>query len=176
MAKLYGLGNYILSELSTKLICDNDFNKFVYYKNEKENDILSMPNLDNPFVQLKSQFFKNRRPVKTLVEEDVCVFIYLDDIRNQNAKSKKIKTIWLRVSFLVHSNLSETQNGVREVALISAIEKIVERSEFQKTLGEVEVERIKALQGLPYEWNGYEVLVKCDGLTEHCVEYEIKED
>ena len=32
MAKLYGLGNYILSELMTKLIMDKDFNKLVYYK------------------------------------------------------------------------------------------------------------------------------------------------
>jgi hypothetical protein len=173
MAKLYGLGNCILSELTTKLITNNEFNKLVFYKNEKDNDILSMPNLDNPFVQLKDQIFKNRRPVKTLKNEDVCVFIYLDDVRNESARSKKIKTIWFRVSFIIHNNLSETANGMREIALISAIEKIVEQDEFQKAFGQAEVERVKNLQGLPYEWNGYEMIVKFDGFTEKKIESEV---
>ncbi|MGL5718479.1 MAG: hypothetical protein ACRCX2_36080 [Paraclostridium sp.] len=171
MAKLYGLGNYILSELMTKLIMDKDFNKFVYYKDKK--DVLSQPDLDNPFVQLKGQIYKNRRPVKILTEEEVCVFAYLDDVRNYEAKSKKIKTVWINISFLVHNNLSETDYGVREIALISAIEKVVENGMFQSSLGNVEIERVRSLQGLPYEWNGYSVIVKCDGFAEHCVEYEV---
>lgn len=171
MAKLYGLGNYILSELMTKLVMDNDFNKLVYYKNKE--DALSQPDLDNPFTQLKGQIFKNRRPIKILTEEDVCVFAYLDDVRNYEAKSKKIKTVWINVSFLVHNNLSETDYGVREIALISAIEKVVEKGVLQKALGNVEVERVRSLQGLPYEWNGYALIVKCDGFTEPCVSYEV---
>ncbi|MGL5191667.1 MAG: hypothetical protein ACRC7S_18660 [Cetobacterium sp.] len=171
MAKLYGLGNYILSELMTKLIMDKDFNKFVYYKDKK--DVLSQPDLDNPFVQLKGQIFKNRRPVKVLTEEDVCIFAYLDDVRNYEAKSKKIKTVWINVSFLVHGNLSDTEHGLREIALISAIEKVVEKGVFQSSLGKVEVERVRSLQGVPYEWNGYNLTIKCDGFIEPCVEYEV---
>ena len=171
MAKLYGLGNYILSELMTKLIMDKDFNKLVYFK--YEDDIFSQPDLDNPFVQLKDQIFKNRRPVKILTEEDVCIFAHLDDIRNYEAKSKKIKTVWIDISFLVHNNLSQTNHGLREIALISAIEKVVERGVFQSSLGAVEVERIRALNGVPYEWNGYSVMIKCDGFTEPYVEYEV---
>lgn len=172
MAKLYGLGNYLISEICTKLVSDKDFNKFVFYKDDYE--VLDKPDLDNPFVELKGQVFKNRRPKKVLEEQDVCVFVYLDDVRNQNAQSKKIKTVWIRVSFIVHEQCSDTIHGLREVALISAIEKVIERSKFQKTIsGSMSVERVNKLNGLPFEWNGYEVIVKCNGMTEHCVEYEV---
>ena len=171
MAKLYGLGNYLISEITTKLISDNEFNKFVFYKDEDKDDILAMPDLDNPFIQLKGQVYQNRRPQKVLETQDVCVFIYLDDVRNYNAKSKKIKTVWIRIGFVVHEQCSKTVHGLREIALVSAIEKVVEGSEFQKAIGSIEVDRVNKLNGLPHEWNGYEVVVKCDGFTEHCTLY-----
>lgn len=171
MAKLYGLGNYLISEITTKLVSDNEFNKFVYYKNEDKKDILSMPDLDNPFVQLKGQIYQNRRPSKVLEEQDVCVFIYLDDVRNKNAQSKKIKTVIIRIGFVVHEQCSKTVHGLREVALISAIEKVIEGTKFQKALGETFVTRVNKLNGLPFEWSGYEVIVECDGFTEHCTLY-----
>ncbi|MGL4802037.1 MAG: hypothetical protein ACRC18_07200 [Cetobacterium sp.] len=171
MAKLYGLGNYLISELTTKLISDDEFNKFVFYKDIDSQDILNMPDLDNPFVQLKGQVFQNRRPSKVLENQDVCVFLYLDDIRNKNAKSKKVKTVIIRIGFVVHEQCSKTVHGLREVALISAIEKVVEGSKFQKALGDVSVVRVNKLAGLPHEWNGYEVIVECDGFTESCTLY-----
>lgn len=168
MAKLYGLGNYLISEITTKLINDKDFNKFVYYK-DFNGDILSKEDLDNPFVQLKGQIFQNRRPDKVLEYTDVCVFIWLDDVRNKGAKSKKIKTVIVNIGIVVHNNCSKTANGVREVALISAIEKVIERSSFQKSLGDIDVTRVNPLNGLPHEWSGYKIVVECDGLTESCV-------
>lgn len=170
MAKLYGLGNYLISELTTKLINDNDVNKFIYYKDIKDKDILEMPDLDNPFIQLKGQIFQNRRPEKVLEYEDVCVFIWLDDVRNKNATTKKIKTVTINIGFVVNVNCSKTVHGMREVALISAIEKTVENSEFQKAIGgTVRVIRVNPLNGIPHEWNGYKIVVECDGLTEPCV-------
>ena len=58
MAKLYGLGNVIISEVLTRLITNPDFYKLVYYKDvdEEGEDILSMPDLDDPVGEL----YKNK--------------------------------------------------------------------------------------------------------------------
>ena len=41
MAKLYGLGNVIISEVLTRLITNPDFNKLVYYKDVDEEEKIS---------------------------------------------------------------------------------------------------------------------------------------
>lgn len=166
MAKLYGLANYLISEIIIKLLNNKEFTKFIYYKNVTNKDILSLPDLDNPTTLLKNQVFRNRRSPKILEEQDVNVFIHLDDIRNYTAKSSKIKTIWVNIGFVVHQSCSSTLNGSREVAIISAIEKALDNITFSKALGRCEVERIMPLAGLPHEWNGYKVVVKLDGFTD----------
>ena len=166
MAKLYGLANYLMSEIIIRLLNNKEFTKFVYYKEISNKDILSLPDLENPTILLKGQIFKNRRPLKILNEQDVCVFIYLDDMRNYTARNNKIKTIWINIGFVVHESCSSTLNGSREVAIISAIEKALDNMEFAKAIGECRVDRVIPLAGIPYEWNGYQVSVKLDGFTE----------
>ena len=166
MAKLYGLANYLMSEIIIRLLNNKEFTKFVYYKNISNKDILSLPDLDSPAIKLKNQIFRNRRTPKILNKQDVCVFMYLDDMRNYTARNNKIKTIWINVGFVVHESCSPTLNGSREVAIISAIEKALDSMEFSKAIGECRVERAIPLSGIPYEWNGYEVSIKLDGFTE----------
>ena len=165
MAKLYGLANYLISEIAVKLLNNKEFTKFVYYKDISNKDILSLPDLKNPATLLKNQIFRNRRSPKILEEQDVCVFIYLDDMRNYAAKTSKIKTIWINVCFIVHQSCSSTLNGSREIAIISAIEKAIDNTTFSKAIGKCEVDRVITLSGLPYEWNGYEVSIKLDGFS-----------
>ena len=166
MAKLYGLANYLMSEIVIKLLNSKEFTKFVYYKDVSNKDILSLPDLDNPALMLKNQIFRNRRSPKILEGQDVCVFISLDDIRNYGAKNKKIKTIWIKIGFVVHQSCSSTINGSREVAIISAIEKALDGETFSKAIGSCEVDRTIPLAGIPYEWNAYQVSVKLDGFTD----------
>jgi len=166
MAKLYGLANYLMSEITVKLLNNKEFTKFVYYKDISNKDILSLPDLDNPALMLKNQIFRGRRTPKILEKQDVCVFMCLDDIRNYTARSNKIKTIWIRIGFIVHQNCSNTLNGTREIAIISAIEKALSNMSFSKAIGVCEVDRVIPLSGLPFEWNGYEVSVKLDGFSE----------
>ena len=166
MAKLYGLANYLMSEIIVRLLNNKEFTKFVYYKEVSDKDILSLPDLNNPAIMLKNQIFRNRRTPKILEEQDVCVFMYLDDMRNYSARNNKIKTIWINIGFIVHQSCSSTINGSREVAIISAIEKALDSATFSKAIGICQVERAIPLSGLPYEWNGYEVSIKLDGFTE----------
>lgn len=162
---LYGLENKLISEVTSKLIMDNIFNKLVYYKFET-GDIKIFPDLEMPYVALKNQIFKNRRPSKILTEQDVCVFIYLDDTRNFDVRSRKIKTVWIKIGFLVHEKCSVTNNGIRESAMISRIQYLMEKTDFKYAIGKCKCEKPIKLNGLPIEWNGYEIPVKLDGWFE----------
>ena len=166
MAKLYGLANYLMSEITMKLLNNKEFTKFVYYKDTTNKDILSLPDLESPMLMLKNQFFKGRRSPKILESQDVCVFMCLDDMRNYTAKSSKIKTIWISIGVVVHQSCSNTLNGSREVAIISAIEKALDNTTFTKALGRCELEKVLPFAGLPYEWNGYEAIFKLDGFSD----------
>ena len=166
MAKLYGLANYLMSEIIIRLLNNKEFTKFVYYKDISDKDILSLPDLDNPAIMLKDQIFRNRRTPKILESQDVCVFMYLDDVRNYTARNNRIKTIWIGIGFIVHQSCSNTLNGSREIAIASSIEKALGNTIFSKAIGTCEIDRIMRLSGLPFEWNGYEVLIKLDGFSE----------
>lgn len=174
MAKLYGLGNYIITEMATKLMLEPEFYKFVYYTDldEKGESILTQPDLDSPIEALSQgdkqnrQVFLNRRPDKILHHQDVNIFIYLDDIKNYGAKTKRIKTVTVKISILIHEQCSTTANGSRDICIISAIEKILEGQSFIKGLGSCEVVRVNSLFGLPVEYSGYEVLCSIDGFPQ----------
>ena len=124
MAKLYGLGNVIVSDVLTRLITNPDFYKLVYYKDvdEEGEDILSMPDLEDPVSTLyKKQVWLHRRPDKTLHNQDVNVFITLEDFRNESAKNQNIKTMTFKVAVLVHKECLLTPNGSRDIALLCCI-------------------------------------------------------
>lgn len=177
MAKLYGLANYIISELAMKLMTNKDFYKFVYYKDKDKNNesILNMPDLDNPIETLtghginqKCQVFLNKRPDKVLFEEDVCVFIYFDDQKNYNFSTKKAKTVSIKVGVLIHDRCTSTPHGARDICILSAIENALDGQKFIKGIGTCKVDRITPLYGLPFEYTGHEVLCEIDGFKGNC--------
>lgn len=168
MAKLYGLGNIIMSEISTRLMINPDFYKFVYYKDVDENgeDILSMPDLDDPVGELyKKQVWLHRRPDKVLHNQDINVFLTLEDFRNESAKNPNIKTITFKIAILVHKECLLTPNGSRDIALLSCVSDIVETDDYFKGLGRCEVHRVNHLFGLGVEYSGYEIICRIDGIN-----------
>ena len=100
-----------------------------------------------------------------IIQIPYSVILTVDNIIKYS-KSNKIKTIWINIGLIVHQSCSNTINGSREVAIVSAIEKALNNITFSKAIGSCEVDRIIKLSGLPYEWNGYEVSVKLDGFSE----------
>lgn len=167
MAKLYGMGNNILSEMITRLMINEDFYKFVYYKDVKDKDILSQPELDDPVTELyNKQVWLYRRPQKILHNQDVNVFLTLDDMRNENAKSEKIKTMTINIGVIVHESCIMTANGSRDVALLEIITNIIEEDKYFKSLGKCTIYRVNRLYGLNLEYSGYEIICKIDGVKE----------
>lgn len=172
MAVLYGLGNYIITDLAVKLMTHPEFSKFVYYKDIDENgeSILDLPNLESPIETLtnpdKRQVFLHRRPDKILHEQDVNVFIQFDDQKNFMAKSKRLKTVYVKIGLLLHEKCLYTPNGGRDVCILSAIEDALDGKRFVRGLGVCEIERINPLYGIPVEYNGFEVLCRIDGFAD----------
>ena len=167
MAKLYGLGNVIVSDVLTRLITNPDFYKLVYYKDvdEEGEDILSMPDLEDPVSALyKKQVWLHRRPDKVLHNQDVNVFITLEDFRNESAKNPNIKTMTFKVAVLVHKECLSTPNGSRDIALLCCISDIVENDDYFKGLGRCSVYRVNHLFGLGMEYSGYEIICRVDGI------------
>ena len=167
MAKLYGLGNVIISEVLTRLMTNPDFYKLVYYKDVDENgeDILSMPDLEDPVGELyKKQVWLHRRPDKILYNQDVNIFVTLDDFRNESAKTPSIKTMTFKVAILVHKECLLTPNGSRDIALLCCVSDIVENDDYFRGLGRCSVYRVNHLLGLGMEYSGYEIVCRVDGI------------
>ena len=167
MAKLYGLGNVIISEIATRLMINPDFNKLVYYKDIDEDgeDILSMPDLEDPVSELyRKQVWLHRRPDKVLHNQDVNVFITLDDFRNESAKDPSIKTLTFKIAVLVHKECLLTPNGSRDIALLCCVSDIVEKDRYFQGLGKCNVHRVNHLFGLGMEYSGYEIICRVDGI------------
>ena len=124
-----------------------------------------MPDLEDPVSQLyRKQVWLHRRPDKVLHEQDVNVFITLNDFRNESAKNPNIKTITFTVSALVHKECLLTPNGSRDIALLCCIEDIIEKDDYFKGLGRCNVYRVNHLFGLGLEYSGYEIICKVDGI------------
>lgn len=167
MAKLYGMANNILSEMVTRLMLNEDFNKFVYYHSVSDKDILSQPDLDDPIDSLyNKQVWMYRRPQKVLHNEDVNIFLTLEDMRNDHAKNKKIKTMTFNIGILVHESCIMTANGSRDVALLEIVQDIIENDKYFKSLGECSIYRVNRLYGLNLEYAGFEIICKIDGIKE----------
>lgn len=165
MAKLYGMANQIMSEMLIRLMTNEEFYKLVYYKDAKDTDILSMPNLDDPITTLyKEQVWPRRRPQTVLHEQDVHVFLSLTDFRNENARSKNIKTMTFSVGLLVHENCIDTYNGNRDIALLECIQNIIENDKYFNSLGECGTFRVTPLYGIALEYSGFELICKIDGI------------
>lgn len=179
MAQLYGLANYLVSELAMKLMTHKEFSKFVYYKNVGKDgeSILDMPDLDNPIETLRGngnpqdcQVWLHRRPDKILHEQDINIFIYFDDQKNINFSSKRVKTVFLKIGVLIHDRCKETPNGARDICIVSAIENALDGKKFVKGLGTCKVDRVNPLYGLPVEYSGHDVYVEIDGFKANCGE------
>lgn len=170
MAKLYGLANYIISDVAMKLMLDEHFYKFVYYKDIDENgeDILSQPDLESPIETLTQkgqgrQVFLNRRPEKVIHKTDVNIFIYFDDQFSRRDGSKKIKKVKFKVSVLVHNECKKSPNGSRDICIISAIEKVLDGTKLSNGIGNCSVDGVVPMYGLNLEHIGYEVICSAEG-------------
>ena len=129
---LVGFPNRIMNQMCAELMLNQDFAKFVYYKGES-GDILSLPDLENAHKLLKNkQVHINRKIPKILHDSDVNVFMNLNrwqSYKSYNGKghsSQKIDEVTIKIVVLMQGTCVQTENGNRDVALVSIIKDILE--------------------------------------------------
>lgn len=170
---LVGLPNRVMNQMCAELMGNQDFAKFVFYK-EDDGDILRLPNLENPHKLLKNkQVFINRKIPKILEKYDINVFMTLS--RWQSSKpfrgntSQTIDEVTIKVVVLMQESCLSTENGNRDVALISIIKDIVEKSDLNG-IGKCLVTDVAELYALPPEYHGFEMYIKVYGFKQLKVE------
>lgn len=165
MGQLYGLPNRVLSEIATELMSNQDFAKLMYYKTvgEDDDDIFELPDIENPVrVLSKTQVFISQKSPKLLKTEDITVAISLNDMRNYTSNSKNIKTIEVEILVITHLKCNDTPNGARDIAVVAAIEDILDDAKVS-SIGKCKLVRVNPLYGLPAEFCGYSVVIRVDG-------------
>lgn len=163
---IVGLPNRVINEICAELLNNQDFAKFVYYK-DKECDILSLPDIENPHKLLKNkQVHVNRKIPKVLEAYDVNVFMNLSRWTSYQKfgahQSQTISEVTIKVSVLVQASTLPTENGNRDIALVSIIKDVLEKSDLSG-VGKCHVEDVRELYGLPPEFHGFEMYCKVDG-------------
>lgn len=163
---LVGLPNRIMNQLCAEIMQNQDFVKMVYYKDNNE-DVLALPDLENSHKLLKNkQVFINRKIPKILHDFDVNVFMTLSRWRSytpfkKNA-SQSVDEVTIKVVVLVQESCLITENGNRDIAILSIIKNIVEKSDLNG-IGNCSVEDIAEVYALPPEFHGFEMYIKVYG-------------
>lgn len=170
---IVGLPNRIINEICAELMSRQDFAKFVYYK-DKDCDILSLPDIENPHKLLKNkQVHINRKIPKVLEEYDVNVFMTLSRWNNYRKFGSKASTVidsvTIKIIVLVQATTLPTENGNRDIAIVSIIRDILEQNDLGG-IGRCSIEEVAELYSLPPEFHGFEMYCKVEGFNKLQVE------
>ena len=83
--------NRFMMKIANALMLDNEINKVLYYNNEMDVDIYSLPELDNPISELKDhKVFIDRRIDEIRKEGDIALYINLYRDNPYERNSEKI--------------------------------------------------------------------------------------
>lgn len=158
--------NQILQGVLLELVTDDYISKLLYYKDESENDIYTMPTVENPIKQLyRIKVFKNKKVTNIILESDVYLFVTLYNYKpyyNFYKTSSSIDTIQIQVGVLCHNECLDIANGSRDLALLSRVVEVLNKSKTINSIGKVALGNCLPLVDLPKEFNGYSVIVSCE--------------
>ena len=101
-----------ITKVSTILMTDEVINKMLYYNNECNVDIYSLPEVKNPIKELREKkVFCNRRVEKVFLQGDISIFINLrkDNPATINGKTSRfIETLGLEIGVICHESCRRT--------------------------------------------------------------------
>ena len=69
---LYGFPNKLIHNIGTKIMLDDVVNRFLVYKDNEDDNVFDLPEIDNPIELLKDKkVFYGRRVATVLKEADI---------------------------------------------------------------------------------------------------------
>lgn len=168
--------NKILQSVLMELISDDMLSKLLYYTDVNDEDIYSLKSIDNPILTLyknpnvdNNKVFKNKKVLKVIEKIDACMFVNLVSCLPQQSAysmSSTINTITIQIGILCHEKCLDTINGSRDIAMMDRIISILNTNELIKSIGTPMITSISSLLDIPYDFNGYGLLVTLDGIRE----------
>ena len=161
MAKLIGLSNRIMNDMVGALLSSQEVCKLLTVYDDV--DILEEEDLNNTYWLFNKHIFINRRVPQLLDKVGAYVTIRMSDCRDRStSKTKILEEGYIEVYIIIHNSILHTQNGSRDVALVSFIKDIL-GDENLSTLGKVSIEEVKDIYQLPTDYAGYSISFKYDG-------------
>ncbi len=158
--------NKYLIKLSNEIMLDKKINKMIYYNEEKQNDIYSLEDIENPIKKLKEKkVFINRKVPEVLKESDISVFvnIYRDfPYTGFYQPSYKIQQFKFEVGVICHNDCRFTLNGLRDILIYKDIEKMLKTNKNLKGIGFPTLEQTYPMYNMPNGFTGYMSIYKLE--------------
>lgn len=163
---LYGFPNKLIHNIGTKIMLDNVINRFLVYKDNEDDNVFDLPEIDNPIELLKDKkVFYGRRVATVLKEADISMYITLYDYRpyvKRYDKSRLITTTKIEIGIVCHDNCRNSLNGLREIAVGSRIIDIFKEEQNLGTIGRIELESFKSLYNMPVDYHGFQIILSAE--------------
>lgn len=172
MGGAYGFPNRVVSEVVSELINHEEFCKFVYYLQEDELDILSLPKPDTSNI-LNKHLYIGRRVYPVAHDSSTYVTVRMDDFKPEDFNSEKIRLVDIEITILVHNNFITTSNGTRDCALVSAVIDALDGKKLGG-IGGCRIIRVNDIMGLPVDYSGYKITCRVKGFPNAIIELEKK--
>lgn len=151
--------NY-MTKLATIFMLDKQVNKFLYYNNILDEDILSQPDVKNPISALnENKVFVDRKIDKIIKEGDVTLFINVksDAPYSDGARvSSLYNVLTIEVGVICHKSCRKTINGIRELVVTDRIRQILTKTPELQGIGDLTIKSCSPMYSIPYyDYNGY---------------------
>lgn len=151
--------NY-MTKLATIFMLDKQVNKFLYYNNILDEDILSQPDVKNPISTLnENKVFVDRKIDKIIKEGDITLFINVksDAPYSDGARiSSLYNVLTIEIGVICHKSCRKTINGIRELVVTDRIKQILTKTPELQGIGDLTIKSCSPMYSIPYyDYNGY---------------------
>lgn len=151
--------NY-MTKLATIFMLDKQVNKFLYYNNILDEDILSQPDVKNPISALnENKVFIDRKIDKIIKEGDITLFINVksDAPYSDGARvSSLYNVLTIEIGVICHKSCRKTINGIRELVVTDRIRQILTKTPELQGIGDLTIKSCSPMYSIPYyDYNGY---------------------
>lgn len=151
--------NY-MTKLATIFMLDKQVNKFLYYNNILDEDILLQPDVKNPISALnENKVFVDRKIDKIIKEGDITLFINVksDAPYSDGARvSSLYNVLTIEIGVICHKSCRKTINGIRELVVTDRIRQILTKTPELQGIGDLTIKSCSPMYSIPYyDYNGY---------------------
>ena len=151
--------NY-MTKLATIFMLDKQVNKFLYYNNILDEDILSQPDVKNPISALnENKVFVDRKIDKIIKEGDITLFINVksDAPYSDGARvSSLYNVLTIEIGVICHKSCRKTINGIRELVVTDRVRQILTKTPELQGIGDLTIKSCSPMYSIPYyDYNGY---------------------